>query len=118
MTTLTQEQARGERESDIARAVIQHWRALGVPGSLVAAIPNAYSHGQAGLTRGLPDLIVMAPGLPVGFIELKTKSGRIRPEQADFKARCLSLGIAHSITRGRDEPIEILETWNVVRRSK
>jgi hypothetical protein len=106
------------RESEIASAVLSHWKALGVPGSLVASIPNMRAMGQVGLTKGLPDLLVMAPGLPVGFIELKTDKGHVSPAQAEFKSRCIALGIAHSITRGRDEPIEILELWNVVRRAK
>lgn len=105
------------REANIQRAVLAHWRALGVPGSLVAAIPNAGALGQYGLTKGLPDLLVMAPGLPVGFLELKTDKGRPSSAQVEFKARCISLGIPHAITHGRDEPIAVLEAWGVVRRA-
>ena len=49
------------REGLIQAAVVEHWLKLGVPGSLVAAIPNANAHGQPGLTRGLPDLLVISP---------------------------------------------------------
>jgi hypothetical protein len=104
------------RESEIQRAVIAHWRKLGVPGSLVAAIPNAGAMGQYGLTKGLPDLLVMAPGLPVGFIELKAKvGGRLSEAQLDFKMNCANVGAPYALTYGRDEPIAILEKWNVVR---
>ena len=51
------------REGLIQSACIEHWKLLGVPGSLVAACPNAKAHGQPGLTRGLFDLIVMSPTL-------------------------------------------------------
>ncbi len=102
-------------EAQIQSAVIAHWKRFGRTGTLVAAIPNARAHGQAGLTKGLPDLIIMAPGLPVAFIELKTDSGRIRDEQIAFGESCKALGVQHAITRGRDEPIDLLERWGVVK---
>ena len=64
-------------EDQTTAAIIQHWRVLGVPGCLVASIPNKRAHGQAGLTRGLPDLLVISPklGATAGFIELKRGKG-------------------------------------------
>jgi hypothetical protein len=105
------------RESDIQRAVIAHWRTLGRPDTLVAAIPNARSFGQAGLTKGLFDLLVIGGTLPsgVGFLELKTASGKVRPEQEAFRLLCVTWGIPCAITRGLDEPISLLERWGVVR---
>jgi hypothetical protein len=105
------------RESSIHSAVMSHWRKLGKPGTLVSTIPNAGAFGQAGLTKGLPDLLIMAPGLPVGFIELKTDKGRVSPYQEAFRAHCISLGIPMAITRGRDEPIKILEDWGVTHKA-
>jgi hypothetical protein len=104
-------------EAQITKAVLAHWRALGLPGTLVASIPNMGARGQYGLTKGLPDLLVLSPELPVGFIELKAEKGRVRPEQQDFASMCAALEIHHAITRGRDEPIRILEQWNVVRKA-
>ena len=106
------------REAQIHKAVMDHWRKLGLPGTLVSTIPNAGAFGQAGLTKGLPDLMILAPGLPVGFIELKTDGGKASAAQLVFKSRCIELGIPMAITHGRDEPIRILEEWNVVRREK
>jgi len=105
-------------ESAIHSAVIAHWRSCGLPNTLVATLPNMGAMGQHGLTKGLPDLMVLCPSIGVGFIELKTDKGRISEAQAAFKERCILLGIPHAITRGRDEPIAILEQWNVVRRGK
>ena len=102
-------------EAAIHKAVVAHWRALGVPGSLVATIPNMGAMGQHGLTKGLPDLMVMAPGLPVGFIELKAEKGRLSEAQLDFKMSCEGIGVPYALTFGRDEPIAILEKWQVVR---
>jgi hypothetical protein len=105
-------------EQAIQAAVVHHWRMLGVPGSLVAAIPNANAHGQPGLTPGLADLLVLAPELPVGFIELKRDDDSpISDPQRDFGKLCMALGIPYAICIGRDEPITMLEAWRVVRRA-
>lgn len=103
------------KEAEIHKAVIGHWRALGLPGTLVATIPNMGAMGQYGLTKGLPDLIVLAPGLPVGFIELKAEKGRLSEAQLDFKMSCEGIGAPYALTYGRDEPIRVLEQWKVVR---
>lgn len=103
------------RESAIQAAVIAHWRALGLPDTLVAAIPNAGALGQVGLTAGLSDLLVLGGLVRVGFIELKTARGAESAAQVTFRERCERLGIPCVLTRDRDEPIALLERWGVVR---
>jgi hypothetical protein len=107
-------------EKDIQRAILSHWRALGVPGSLVAAIPNAGAMGQSGLTCGLPDLLVLSPqlGALTGFIELKRGRGRLSVEQKIVGHFLLARGCPYAICRGRDEPIAQLEAWGAVRRQR
>lgn len=104
------------RESEIQRAVIEHWRALATPGTLVAAIPNQRAHGQYGLTPGLPDLMCLGQ-FGVGFIELKTARGKASQAQLAFRELCAQHGIRHALTYGRDEPIDVLELWGLVRKS-
>ena len=88
-------------EKAIQAAVLEHWRAF----------------GQPGLTRGLFDLLVLAPGLPVGFLELKRdRSAVVSAAQKEFAYVCGAVGIPCAVTYGRDEPIEILEQWGAVRR--
>lgn len=106
------------RESLIQSSVLAHWRAFGYPGTLVAAIPNMRSAGQPGLTRGLFDLLVIGGEYlrdRTGFIELKTDTGAIRPGQEAFRDMLIANGIPYAITRGRDEPIAVLEQWKIVR---
>lgn len=107
----------GASEKAIHAAVIDHWRICGVPGSLVATIPNEGAKGQPGLRRGLADLLVIAPGLPVGFLELKRIGGLLTEDQADFGQLCAMQRIPWAVSYGRDEPIAILEQWGVVRKS-
>ena len=103
------------RESAIQAAVCQHWRMFGLPHTLVAAIPNEAAKGQAGLTKGLPDLLIIGGRVRIGFMELKTQTGRLSLEQKTFRALCAFVSIPFVDTYGRDEPIAILEAWGVVR---
>jgi hypothetical protein len=95
---------------------MDHWRLLGAPHTLLAAIPNARAFGQPGLTKGLPDLMAMGPDGFVGFIELKRdeKSKRSQ-QQIDFGWLCRSNNIPYALAVGRDEPIAILEDWGIVK---
>ena len=105
------------REGLIQAAVIEHWRLLGVPGSLVACIPNAGAHGQPGLTKGLFDLIVMSPTLgdKTGWLELKADDGELSKDQRDVRLVMIARGVPHAVAYGRDEPIKVLEFWGAVR---
>ena len=105
------------RESLIQAACLQHWLAFGVPGSLVAAVPNANAHGQPGLTKGLFDLIVMSPTLgdKTGWLELKADDGALTDDQKKVRGVMIALGVPHAVAYGRDEPIKVLEFWGAVR---
>ena len=105
------------REGLIQAAVIEHWRQLGVPGSLVAAVPNANAHGQPGLTRGLFDLVVMSPTLgdKTGWLELKSEDGELSKDQREVKLIMIARGVPYAVAYGRDQPIKILELWGAVR---
>ncbi len=101
-------------EKQIQAAVMAHWRACGVEGTFVGAIPNARAFGQPGLTKGLFDLLVISPG-QVRFLELKTLRGEMSAAQEDFRLILIRNGIEHAVTYGRDQPIYVLETWGVCR---
>lgn len=115
MTTISARQFRTPKlkESQIHRAVVDYWRKAGRRDTLVATIPNQNAFGQHGLTKGLPDLIVIGPGIH-GYIELKTETGKLTQPQRDFQALCASHGIRHAVTYGRDEPIAVLKEWGIV----
>src|SRR3954467_10993868 len=106
------------RESAIQGAVLDHWRTLGEPDTLVAAIPNAGALGQPGLHAGLFDLICIGRHIPgrLGFIELKADKGVVSAAQEAFKKLLLIHDISYAVTWGRDQPIEALEAWKLVKR--
>ena len=88
-----------------------------MPDTLVAAIPNAGALGQAGLHAGLFDLLVLGPLVPtrIGFIELKTDKGKMSAAQEAFKTMLLRHDISYAVTYGRDQPIEVLRMWGLIR---
>lgn len=102
------------KESAIHKTVVKHWQVRGLPGTLVATIPNMGSMGQYGLTKGLPDLMVIGGGR-VSFIELKTETGKLSQPQREFSALCHINGIPFYVTHGVDAPIKLLEELKVVR---
>ncbi len=106
------------RESAIQAAVIAHWRSLGYPDTLVAAIPNAGAFGQPGLTKGVFDLLVIGGKNRIGLIELKSVGGTLSTHQEYFKSLLITNGVSYAVTYGRDQPIRVLEDWGVVRRQK
>jgi hypothetical protein len=105
------------RETMIQRAVVDHWRALGLPGTLVAAVPNAGALGQPGLTAGVFDLICIGPQIlgRVGFIELKTDDGTLSEAQKAFLKILQDNDVTYAVAYGREEPIQVLELWGLVR---
>lgn len=106
-------------EAQIQQSVIEHWQWFKKSGTLVAAIPNAGAAGQPGLTEGLADLLVMGPMIKVGFIELKRTNRSVTSDaQLEFEALCRELGVAYARTTGRDEPIEVLERWKIVKERR
>lgn len=109
--------SKGLSEKAIQTDTLAHWRVLGRPNTLVAAIPNSRAFGQPGLTKGLPDLLVLGGNIGVGFIELKAGKGRLSPAQEIFRHFAISNGLNYAVTYGRDEPIRTLEAWGIVARA-
>lgn len=105
-------------ENAITDAVVEHWRVFGVANSIVAGIPNKRAFGQAGLTPGLPDLLVLSPklGALTGYIELKRgRGGRLSDAQLVIGELLKMRGAPYAVCSGRDEPIEQLRTWGAIR---
>lgn len=69
-----------------------------------------------GLKPGWPDLQFLFPDGVTRYIELKSDTGRLQPEQADFQARCRPHGI-HAVCRSVEEVDAALRAWGAPMRN-
>ncbi len=108
---------RNNEESRIQRAVIAWWSKecvrLGIPEILLFSTPNGGFRGgdvtgaimkAEGLRRGAPDLI-LAVTTPTGkglFIEVKTETGVVTPEQEEFHRQLSKQGYNVGVARSED----------------
>jgi len=82
--------------------------ALNLLGFIVIHIPNQYSRGRirdAGFVSGAPDLIVLKKGR-VWFLEVKTKTGWVRPSQKLFAERLRQQGFDYFVVRNLDDALK------------
>jgi hypothetical protein len=82
-------------------------KALNLLGYIVIHIPNQYSLGRirdAGVLSGAPDLIVLKDG-KVWFLEVKTKSGRLRPSQKAFGKLLYEHGFQYHVVRSVEDAL-------------
>lgn len=87
----------------------------------LAAIPNGEKREKqvaarlkrAGTNAGIPDLVLPVPrgGYHGLWIELKTATGRVRPEQEEWLAFLNAVGYRAVVCRGADDAIRTLETY-------
>lgn len=59
--------------------------------------------------KGMSDLLFIGQGY-VAFIEVKTPTGRLRPEQKNFLARMKSMGHIAGVARSVDEAVKLIES--------
>lgn len=60
--------------------------------------------------QGTPDLLVLLPGGKVLWVEVKTRVGRIRPDQVQMHERLRNTGHDVIIVRSVDELIDAMKT--------
>lgn len=102
-------------ERDIQHDCVQ-WVRTEHPDCLVFSVPNEAARTRSqffaysGMSKGAPDLVVVLPEKVV-FVEMKTKKGRVRPEQAEFGEACASLGVSYHICRSLEEFQAVVDTY-------
>lgn len=82
----------------------------------IVAVPNAGKRSQwaaaqanrEGLAKGFPDLIALAPGGLVAFIEVKTAKGRASGSQVEWGEWLNSAGFPYALIRDADSGVEFL----------
>ena len=107
---------RGRPEAAIQRAIKQR---LAFHGIVCVAVPNegrrSVANGRmmksTGLMPGFPDLILLAPGGRVAFLEVKAPSGRVSPAQSQAHAMLDRLGHQVAVVRSQDDAVDVLRGW-------
>jgi hypothetical protein len=107
-------------EDQIQRAIIDYIRAA-APSVFVYAIPNAAvrqrdrgaGNAVAGLLCGVPDLGLILPGGRAGFIEVKSRNGRLSYGQQERSIEITACGGQWWLARSIDDVREALDAWGV-----
>lgn len=66
-------------------------------------------HFQTGLPVGFPDLLVILPNGRVVFMEVKTATGKVRPEQKRMHEFLDSMHQHHCIVRSVEDAVKIIK---------
>lgn len=117
-------------EKVVQSHVVSALRSVGAKVYVIGRPPRRDAvHKGTGQTAGIPDLLVFLPDAPnVNYdagtgslahqlwVECKAKGGRLRPEQADFRARCQAVGIPH-VVGGLDEVLAYLRAHGYIREA-
>lgn len=70
-----------------------------------------------GVRRGFPDLMFLFPDGVTRYIELKTATGSLSPEQREFRDRAKPYGV-WALCRSLDEVIAALRSWGIALRER
>lgn len=86
------------------------------PGVSLVAVPNAAKRSQwaaaqvkrEGLATGFPDMMALAPGGKIAFLEFKTLKGRLTENQQEWQERLSQMGFPVGVFRDADAAVEFL----------
>jgi hypothetical protein len=91
------------------------WLVVGVSNNPRSKITGAIEKGM-GLTAGFPDLGIYGDldGSPfAGFLEVKTKTGRVSEAQRDMHDRLQDAGFRVAIVRSTDDALAAARAWGL-----
>jgi VRR-NUC domain len=91
-------------EAEMVRAVLEaagifHWR---VAHFRPARRAHGWSTAVQGDGAGFPDLVMLHPRAGVWYVELKTKTGRLSPEQIEWRDALRAAGEIWLLVQGKD----------------
>lgn len=66
-----------------------------------------------GAMAGFPDLVLFGPHAWTAFVEIKTSTGRLSPEQRGVHDMLRSMGFRVGIARSIEDVDDLLEEWGV-----
>jgi hypothetical protein len=111
-------------EQQIQKAVVQHLRLRAEPKVFFWSTPNEGKRGftnaaalkAAGMTAGVPDLLILSDG-SLYAIEFKAPGGRLSPSQRLVIDRLRDCGAMAVVAFSIDEALVTLEYWGILKRN-
>lgn len=73
---------------------------------------------RMGMVKGLPDIGLFRSIGRVAFIEVKTKKGRLSPEQRAFQSWCREWGVPHCVARSVEDARDFIEDLGIETRGR
>lgn len=103
-------------------AIVELLNRAKVPGVIFWHTPNGGSRNKIeaaklkrmGVRPGIPDIIISMPDRRMAFVEVKTKGGRVSPEQRAFLLDMHMRGHDTAWVRSLDEAIEFLSDCGAI----
>lgn len=94
-----------------------------VPGAVLFSVPNegvrtlaeAMRLRKMGLRAGVADLVLVHTGRAY-FIECKSRTGKLTPEQQSFARDAKAAGAEYAVVRDLDELRAALQGWGIATR--
>lgn len=113
-------------EANLQETVVEHLRMIPMPGVLHFSIPNEGERSQEakfalcrmGMRPGAADLVIVVPGKPPLFLELKAKGGVQSPEQVAFQHDAIRAGCRYELADSIDAATTILSEYGAIRLVK
>jgi VRR-NUC domain len=110
-------------EARLQAAIVQYIRDA-APQCLVFHVHNGGLRSKSELSRmrwqgvvaGIPDLVLVAPGGNTHFIEVKTPTGRLSPDQIAIHDHLVALGTPPAIARSIDDVRRAFAAWGLATR--
>jgi len=103
----------------LRRALPPRYRVISVPNGGYAADPKTVGRlKREGLHPGAPDLIVMRNDGWFAALEIKSETGRLGDNQAEFLDWLAAGGASAAVVRSLDEAVAVLTEYGVPLRAK
>lgn len=103
-------------EAQLQAAIVEalRWR---FPMLVVAHVPNEGKRSvyegarqkRGGMLPGMPDLVVTLPNGRCAWIEVKTPSGNVTPEQSEIAKRLAALGHPWRVARSVEDAVAFVQ---------
>lgn len=104
------------RESKIQAEIVEYLSGQGI---FCHSVPNEGAGKDKlrtmqmitmGLRPGTADLVVWFPSGEIGYLEVKTETGKLSDNQRRFKRRCMEHGVFYAVVRSVEDVRMVLES--------